>query len=82
MADDTPKTCPEEDRRNGCTYGRDTRTLLSQAVTHIEEGLARVETKLDNEITHLRNRFPASTVALITILSSLVVGLIVAMVKK
>ncbi len=61
--------------QNGCTYGKDTRKFLGDA-------LERIESKLDNHIYHLAKRPPWSVLVTVTILASLVAGLAVALLSR
>jgi len=58
---------------NGCAFGMVTR----QIVTDIKKDVDRIEVKITQAFNHMSNRIPMWATVVITLLTSLVVGLIV-----
>jgi len=58
---------------NGCAFGRETRVM----VKNIEENINNLSKKVDTMFNHMSNRLPPWATIIMTLLCSLVTGLIV-----
>lgn len=70
--------------RNGCAFGQVTREITNEIrnnVVEIKDKIDNLDTKMTDLYNHQSNRVPIWVTALITILSSLCVGLIIAFVR-
>jgi len=63
--------------RNGCAFGRETR----QMVKDIKESINEIKGAINNLENHYSKRLPLWVTTLITILTSIIVGLIIYLLK-